>query len=102
MKENLAAQINEARQRMWMARANKQPKPTTEQVEAMRQASREHRDIRKARQYNYRPVECTECGWRGRRGFNVSWGACPSCLASGHKIKFCSPKDAGKEPCHGN
>jgi hypothetical protein len=52
---------------------------------------------KKTRTYVYRPVACTECSWRGRRGFNVTWPACPRCHAPGHKVKFVCAEDKGQE-----
>jgi ribosomal protein L37E len=38
--------------------------------------------------YDYKKVVCTCCGWRGRRGYRVSWPACPSCGANANNIVF--------------
>jgi hypothetical protein len=36
--------------------------------------------------YDYRPVYCPNCGWRGKRSLSTNWSACPKCHAPGHTI----------------
>lgn len=50
--------------------------------------------------YTYLPVECTQCGWRGKRGNRVGWFACPRCLAPGHQVEFIK-NDSELHPCSG-
>jgi hypothetical protein len=40
------------------------------------------------KKYVYEKVRCTQCNWKGKRGFRVGWQACPSCLASADYIEF--------------
>jgi hypothetical protein len=33
--------------------------------------------------YDYRPIQCPNCGWRGNRSLFTRWPACPKCNAFG-------------------
>jgi hypothetical protein len=43
--------------------------------------------------YKYRPVQCSNCNWRGKRGFRTGRFACPCCGAHGSQVKFITQID---------
>lgn len=48
--------------------------------------------------YVRRPVCCSHCGWRGHRGYRLTWPACPQCNAPAWLVSFINTADQGKEP----
>jgi hypothetical protein len=72
------------------ARARRPAAKTSNTVEAVPMSDNEVSESlpQNNGKYDYRPVECSRCGWRGRRGYRVTWPACPQCLAHAQNIKF--------------
>lgn len=95
-----AGEINEARKNMWRAMSgrNRATQPTPERLAAHQAALENFKAKRISQLYDYRPVECLDCGWRGKRGFNVMWCRCPRCSAHAERIQFVRKSDAGREP----